>query len=228
MKLEHIPEIVSIYESKQNPELAERMSAYMKHNFKFLGIPSPLRSELNKDIFALIGKMDIVNIEPIVEALWQLPEREYQYLALVLIDKVKKKLTPSHLEFFIELILEKSWWDTIDAIAPNYIGYIMLQYPELREEYIPAWVRSNNFWINRTALLFQLKYKKDTDFELLKSCIEPLKTQKEFFVKKAIGWALREYSKTNPEMVKDYISTANLQALSKKEGLKHMIRQQNI
>lgn len=228
MKLEHIPEIISIYESKRNPEIGEKMSAYMKHNFKFLGIPSPLRAELNKDIFARFGKMDIVDMEPLVWELWKMPEREYQYLALVLIDKVKKKLTPSHLEFLIELVLNKSWWDTIDAIAPNYIGYILLQYPELREDYVHNWVQSNNFWINRTALLFQLKYKKDTNFELLKSCIEPLKIQKEFFVKKAIGWALREYSKTDPGIVKEYISTANLQALSEKEGLKHIIRQQNI
>ena len=196
----------------------------MKNKFLFLGIQSPTRTELNKTISEKYGALDIVNLESVVQELWNSPEREYQYLAMVLIDENKKNLTPSHLEFILELIKSKSWWDSIDALAPNFIGGILSNYPELRDEYISDWTKSDNIWINRTAILFQLKYKQETDFYLLKEVIEVLKTKNEFFVKKAIGWALREYSKTEPDLVKSYIKSARLQSLSEKEGLKYILK----
>lgn len=224
MTIKDIQGIKSIYESRRNSEVAIKMAAYMKNKFPFLGIQSPIRTELNKTILEDYGTLDIVDLESVVQELWDSPEREYQYLAMVLIDKNKKKLTPSHLEFVLELIKTKSWWDSIDALAPNFVGTILFNYPELRDEYISEWTKSDNIWINRTAILFQLKYKKETDFDLLKDIIDSLKTKNEFFVKKAIGWALREYSKTEPDLVKSYIKSAKLQPLSEKEGLKYILK----
>lgn len=224
MTIEDINIIKEAYEGHRNLANAKKMAAYMKNKFPFLGIHSPKRSEINTELFVKLGSVDLVDLEPLIFELWKMPEREYQYLAMVLISKLKNKLTPSHLEFILELILDKSWWDSIDILAPQFVGSILKNYPDLRDEYIPAWTKSNNIWINRTAILFQLKYKAQTDFELLKEIINKLKSKDEFFVKKAIGWALREYSKTEPSTVEAYIKSANLQALSEKEGMKQILK----
>jgi 3-methyladenine DNA glycosylase AlkD len=215
-----ISNILTLYKAHRNPEVALKMAAYMKNKFLFLGIQSPLRADLNKEIIQLYGKVDFESLEAISTELWDQPEREFQYLAMSLIEQVKKKLNPSHLDFLINLVTYKSWWDSVDGLAPSFIGQILKDYPELIDEYLPQWLDSNNIWLNRTAILFQLKYKTNTDFDLQKSIIEQLKHKNDFFVKKAIGWSLREYSKTNPKLVKDYILTAGLQPLSEKEGLK--------
>ncbi len=220
MNVDNIKDIQELYENNRNPENAKKMAAYMKNKFAFMGIPAPLRNNLFKDIQNNLGGINIIDIEPLVYKLWALPEREYQYLAIALILKVKRQLNPSHLEFILELITNKSWWDSIDTLAPHFVGSILSEHPDLRDEYIPIWIKSENIWINRTAILFQLKYKTETDFSLLKSIIDALKNKNEFFVKKSIGWALREYSKTNADLVKEYVQSANLQSLSKKEALK--------
>ncbi len=224
MNIKDIQNIKALYELNRNRDVAVKMEAYMKNKFSFLGIPSPLRTELNQELQYQFGEINIVDVEQLAIALWALPEREYQYLAMFLIAKVKEKLTPSHLEFILDLIQDKSWWDTIDMLAPQFIGQILNDYPDLREEYIPVWTESKNIWINRTAILFQLKYKEDTDFYLLRSIVEQLKPKNDFFVKKAIGWALREYSKTNSEQVEKYIKVAELQPLSEKEGMKVILK----
>ena len=224
MRIEDIENIKRLYHANANLQQAKQMKAYMKNKFPFLGIPSPLRQELNKTIFSQLASLDVVDIEPLVLALWKLPEREFQYLALTLISKVKNQLTPSHLEFILDLIVDKSWWDSVDVLAPNFVGFILLNYPDLRNEYLSVWLQSDNIWLNRTALLFQLRYRQETDFELLKEIIDSLKHKNEFFVKKAIGWALREYSKSEPTLVEDYIKTAQLKPLSEKEGMKHILK----
>jgi 3-methyladenine DNA glycosylase AlkD len=220
MKRTDLPHIIELYRSRFKEDQATKMAVYLKNKFVLLGIQAPERLEINKTIKEQYGKVEFEEIEAIAMELWKLPEREFQYLAINLIDQVKTQLNPSHLDFIINLIKEKSWWDTIDGLVVNFVGQILKVYPDLIDEYVQDWVDSNNIWLNRTAILFQLKYKNDTDFELLKSISDQLKHKNEFFVKKAIGWALREYSKTNPREVETYIATANLQALSEKEGLK--------
>ncbi len=220
MRKSDLPHIIELYQQNGNPEKAPAMAAYMKNKFEFLGIQAPVRAELNKTIKDRYGTVNFEAMEAVCIALWEQPEREFQYLAMHLIGQIKQQLNPSHLDFIIELVTEKSWWDTIDTLVPNFVGHILKEYPDLIDEYVPDWVDSNNIWLNRTAILFQLKYKADTDFELLKSISNQLKYKNEFFVKKAIGWALREYSKTEPEAVKAYIASAKLQPLSEKEGLK--------
>ncbi len=122
------------------------------------------------------------------------------------------------------LIISNSWWDSIDFISPKLVGYVFKTYPELIPTYTDKWIESDNFWLQRSAILFQLKYKQNTDFELLKSIILRLNTEEEFFIRKSIGWALREYSKTNPKAVKDFIENNELKPLSAKEGLKFIVK----
>ncbi len=222
MNTSDIKILISEFEKHRKSDRAKEMSAYMKGQFPFVGVQAPMRRELGKAFIKKINISELGKLESFVYQLWDLPEREYQYIALQLLEHVRNNLTPSHLEFLIDLVVKKSWWDTIDWLAPKVIGTLLSNYPELIEEYIPIWIESENIWINRTAILFQLRYKSETDFALLTNIIDRLKHKNEFFVKKAIGWALREYSKTDAEAVSKYISQANLLPLSEKEGLKYI------
>ena len=123
-------------------------------------------------------------------------------------------------KLYEELITTKSWWDTVDGLAANQVGEHFQRYPELRGKCTKRWMASGNIWLQRTCLIFQLRYKKQTDFELMKSFIIPLAGSKEFFIRKAIGWALRQYSKFEPARVIDFVESQPMSHLSKKEALK--------
>ncbi|MCV5062626.1 DNA alkylation repair protein, partial [Escherichia coli] len=116
----------------------------------------------------------------------------------------------------------KSWWDSVDSIVPTFLGDIFLKHPELISAYIPKWIASDNIWLQRAAILFQLKYKQKMDEELLFWIIGQLHSSKEFFIQKAIGWVLREYAKTNPDVVWEYVQNNELAPLSKREAIKHI------
>lgn len=118
------------------------------------------------------------------------------------------------------MITHQSWWDTVDFIATKLLGAYFKTYPEEKEKYVNKWLKSNNIWLQRSALLFQLKYKTDLDTVLLSCTITSLLGSKEFFINKAIGWVLREYSKSNPEWVIDFVNENHLTALSKREALR--------
>ncbi|GLB59138.1 hypothetical protein NCCP133_12710 [Cytobacillus sp. NCCP-133] len=133
-----------------------------------------------------------------VEVLWEKDEREYQNAALDYIGKFVKKLDKGHLPLVKKLIVTKSWWDTVDMLASHAVGAIAAKHPEIIGEKIDEWVTSDDMWLRRTSILFQLKYKDRTDEDLLYRYILENNESKEFFIQKAIGWALREYSKNEP------------------------------
>lgn len=149
-----------------------------------------------------------------------MPEREYQYVALAFLGKFQKHLTPDCLPLLEYLITTKSWWDTVDSLASHNVGSLLKQYPSSREALINQWRHQDNFWLRRTTLLFQLGYKTDTDERLLFSLVEENQDSLEFFIQKAIGWALREYSKTAPEAVQSFVFRTALASLSQREALK--------
>jgi 3-methyladenine DNA glycosylase AlkD len=120
------------------------------------------------------------------------------------------------------LIITNSWWDSVDFLAKYLLGNYLLQFPEETDSVILKFSNSENMWLNRSAILFQLGYKEKTNFDVLKSVCEKHKTSTEFFIQKAIGWALREYAKTNPETVRNFVSNFNLKKLSEKEALKNI------
>jgi 3-methyladenine DNA glycosylase AlkD len=156
----------------------------------------------------------------VVELLWALPQREFQYLAMELIKKRIKYMDENFIRFLEELVIVKSWWDTIDFIAANLISVHFQKYPDLIIPVVSRWMDSGNIWLQRSCVLFQLKYKGKTDLKLLYKLIDRLNDSKEFFIQKAIGWILREYSKTNPDEVKEYVVNHELKPLSKREALK--------
>jgi 3-methyladenine DNA glycosylase AlkD len=121
----------------------------------------------------------------------------------------------------MEYIIEnKSWWDTVDFIAKKLVGRYFIEYPEYRDEFIEKWLKSDNIWLQRTTILFQLAYKEETDVKLLFDIIKKLKDIDEFFIQKAIGWSLREYSRTDPDKVEKFIKENDLSNLSSKEGMR--------
>lgn len=134
--------------------------------------------------------------------------------------KAAKRIDEEIIDLYIYMIVNKSWWDTVDYIAANLVGSYLNQFPDRIIELSSEWMDSNNMWLQRTSLLFQLKYKSASDTELMHNYISKLAVSKEFFLRKAIGWVLREYSKTNAEFVIDYVKKYPMSGLSQREALK--------
>jgi 3-methyladenine DNA glycosylase AlkD len=192
----------------------------MRDQFAYLGIRAPaLGGHLHK-FLTEIGRPDAASEVKVIEGLWTLPEREYQYAALTILSKSRKTAPPERIELIEHLITTKSWWDTVDSLAANDAGMYFANYPERIQANTEKWMNSGNFWLQRTAILFQLKYKSKTDTSLLFDYIGRLSGEKEFFIRKAIGWALREYSKTDSAFVEQYVADHPLSPLSAKEALK--------
>lgn len=217
--------LISLYEAHANAEKAAWMKAYMKNQFEYLGLPSPVRKELTKQFYKDAGYPEPGQIGDIVREAWDMPFREYKYFALELMIRMRKKAGHDAICLYESLITDQSWWDTVDFIAPSLAGYHFQQHPEKRSRYINKWIRSGNIWLQRSCILFQLKYKTETDARLLSWIILELKDSKEFFIRKAIGWALREYSKTDPGFVIRFVQSNELSGLSHREALKWLERQ---
>lgn len=198
------------------------MSKYMKNKFIFFGIKSPLRKDLLKEFLKIYGLPPVADMPEIVRFLWQQPQREYQYLAIDLLEKYAKKQEKDWLLLFEELISTQSWWDTVDLLASHCVGDYFKKYPDQKLATIEKWLLSENMWLQRTCLLFQLNYKKQTDEQLLFDCILRVAESKEFFIQKAIGWALRQYARINPQAVLSFTESVQLKPLSLREALKHL------
>jgi len=213
-------EIGNEFAKHGNATIAAQQKAYMKNKFEFFGIPTPKRRELYKPFLQKSNLPAKAELRAIIKDLWSRPERDYQYFGQELVFKYASQLEEHDIELFEFMITQKSWWDTIDFIAANIVGVYMKTFPQKRVVTIDRWMLSGNMWLQRTCLLFQLKYKDKLDTLLLKRIIEQLLGSKEFFINKAIGWILREYSKTNAEWVKDFVAKTSLSNLSKKEALR--------
>jgi 3-methyladenine DNA glycosylase AlkD len=205
-----------------NAENAVAMSKYMKDHFPFFGIKSPQRRELAN---AFLKEHDMLK-QPFnrdfVRELWELPERELQIVAIDYSVKFVKKMERDDILLLRDMITQKSWWDTVDAIASNLVGPLCLKFEDLQIEYIEPWSTDEHLWLRRTSIIYQLGYKANTDEQALYTYIERNSNSKEFFIQKAIGWALRQYSKTNPESVRHFIETHELAKLSVREGSKYI------
>lgn len=208
------------FSAQADPVKALPMKKYMRNQFDFLGIKTPEMARLHKQFVAQHGWPDVTQLDFLVEPLWNLPEREYQYLALCFIDHCMPQLTPDTLPTLEWLILNKSWWDTVDSIAIHPVGDLFSRFPDECEPYLAKWRAHENIWLRRTTLLFQLSYKNKTNQALLFLLIQENLDSREFFINKAIGWALREYSKTAPTAVERFAQETDLAALSRREALK--------
>jgi 3-methyladenine DNA glycosylase AlkD len=206
--------------SLADKEKAVGMKAYMKNQLEFLGINMPARRAALKHY--LKNYKDDYSLGKITRELWELPEREYQYCAIEILAYNKKYWQENLIDVVEYGITTKSWWDTVDFIATEILGPYFKIYPNTIDSITKSWNKSENIWLQRSSLLFQKSYKKETNVELLASYISNLSISKEFFVQKAIGWILREYAKTNSEWVKAFVMQHTLAPLSKREALKHL------
>jgi 3-methyladenine DNA glycosylase AlkD len=224
MILQLVQQLELEFEKNRNEFEAEGMSRYMKNRFTYFGIKKPKRAVIQKQWFSIIPKdFTQENKRELVLELWQKEEREFHYVAMDFMAKWKDKELVSEDSEFIEFLLTNhSWWDSVDALASNYLGRYLRVFPKQRETVIKSWRKSENRWLRRSCLIFQLRYKSQTNFELLKSLIFEFKHEKEFFIQKAIGWSLREYAKTNPVSVRNFVEESGIQGLAKREALKHI------
>jgi 3-methyladenine DNA glycosylase AlkD len=216
----YITPLVELFRQSANAANAEPMAKYMKNLFPYLGIKTPQRRELLKQFYKENGKPEISELKPVILELWELPEREFQYCTVGMLQLYKNKVGASFIELYEQFITTKSWWDTVDGIAANLVGSLFKNYPEMIKSHTEKWQASGNMWLQRTALLFQLNYKADTDVELIFDLIRCNLGSKEFFINKAIGWILRQYSKTDALAVIDFVEKTDLAPLSQREALK--------
>ncbi|OBZ13008.1 DNA alkylation repair protein [Bacillus sp. FJAT-26390] len=211
------------FRENENPEHALPMEAYMRGQFVFLGIKTPERKQLLREFWKHNEKPKGEELLLTAEYLWQLIEREFHYVAMGLLEKYSKEAAPAHIERLERWVTTHSWWDTVDFIAAHLVGYHLSKYPALIAEHTERWIVSDNLWLRRTAILFQLKYKHHTDAARLFGYIGKTKDESDFFIRKAIGWALREYAKTDASSVHRFVMETALSPLSRKEALKHML-----
>lgn len=210
--------------AQAHPHTGEKMSAYMKNHFAFYGVPSPARRAILTNIWKQEKSAFLSHIRPLTQELWIKDQREYQMIALDLMGKSKKVFKIEDLPLLEYFITTKSWWDTVDFLASTMIGHILKGRADEAEAVAERYMSSDNMWLQRTALIFQLKYKDETDEALLYRLIDQTTGSKEFFINKASGWALRQYSKFQPASVEQYISDnrEKLAKLTIKEGSKYL------
>ncbi len=215
-----IKELRKEFERIANPIIAQQQKDYVRGQFDYYGIKTPERREVLKPFFQKEYLPPIEELGQIICALWEQPQRDFLVSGLDLMFKYKKKLRSEDLNWLEYAIVTKSWWDTVDAVAIHLVGSYFLKYPEARDRTIEKWMNSGNMWLQRTCIIFQLRYKKEVDTKLLEKLISQLLGSKEFFINKAIGWMLRDYSKTNPNWVVDITNKYELSGLSRREALR--------
>ncbi len=223
MKKDYIELLEIEFSKNANEENAKAQKKYLKDKFEHFGLKTPVRREIQKPFLQKEYLPAKESLKSILIELWDKPQREFQHFGLDLSYKYLKQIEPEDIELFEYLILTKSWWDTVDGVAPKMVAEYFKKYPEQRDEYIEKWLRSGNIWLQRSCLIFQLFYREELDTELLTKVIHRLNGTKEFFINKAIGWILRQYARTNPHWVIDFVEATDLHSLCKREALRNIV-----
>ncbi|MCF4172376.1 DNA alkylation repair protein [Vibrio sp. McD22-P3] len=220
--------VKAVLEPLANAENASFMKAYMRDQYTFYGIQSTPRRAALKTLFTKSQLPSLDELSGVIDELWLQPEREFQMVAVDLLIKLKAQLPLAMLKDLEHWLTTKSWWDTVDMLATHILASYFVRFPEETAQVIGNWRQSENIWLRRSTLLYQLKFKQNTDRALLFELIRENQSDKEFFIQKAIGWALREYSKTDAESVVRFIETERIEGIAKREGLKWLKSKQII
>lgn len=220
--MKQIDTLKKLFTSHANATLSVGMSAYMKNNFPFFWIQTPLRRQLEKERMKSFTCETRDEVKKLSIELWNKQEREYHYAAIGLLEKYKKLWVEESIHHFEWMILHNSRWDSVDSIDTRLVWQYFLMFPKTKEKVALRWAKSDNIWLKRTAIQFQLLYKKQVDTELLEQIFAHTKDSLEFFIQKSMGWMLREYSKTNPARVRKYIKNNQLSKLTVREGSKYI------
>jgi 3-methyladenine DNA glycosylase AlkD len=217
-----VKNLITSLKQEANPANAVQMAAYMKNNFEFFGISTPKRRAISKVFFK---EFQPINTQEIINTslfLWQSVQRELHYIAIELLKFHRKKFDENIIEIYEQFIITNSWWDSVDSVCSNLLDYYFKKNPHKIKEITGKWNTSENFWLQRNSIMFQKFFNEKTDTELLSKYILSCNGSNEFFIRKAIGWALREYAYTNPNWVRNFVATNELAKLSKREAMKHL------
>ncbi len=215
----YFKQVLDTFRDNGNPDVAQMQMWYMRHQFDYFGLKMPQWMALTREIHKTYGLPESEDLKTLARLCFEDDHREMQYFALETVQKNLKEQPPQFIDFLEELILTKSWWDTVDWIA-KLVGIHFRRFPELTRSVTEKWMTSGNTWLQRVSMIFQLAYKEKTDAALMFGYIRRLSDSKEFFIRKGAGWALRQYSKTAPEAVKQFVETSKLAPLTKREALK--------
>lgn len=196
----------------------------MRHQFECFGLKMPQWTAHTKTIHKEHGLPQGDDLMQLARLCFGDDHREMHYFALETVQKTLKKQPSEFIEFLEELILTHSWWDTVDWIN-KLVGIHFQRFPELIKPVTSRWMDSGNIWLQRVCLIFQLSYKEKTDKELMFRYVRRVADSKEFFLQKGAGWALRQYSRTNPAAVRQFVESTRLSALTRREALRLMISQ---
>ena len=202
-----------------DPSRAPGMEAYMRDQFCFLGVTAPARRQAQKPFVASFRDAGGDALLDAADALYAEDERELQYVALDLLKRYARKLEPHHLDRLQTLVLTKSWWDTVDTLAAHPVGTVVQRHG--LQDAMDRWIEHDDLWVARTALLHQLRYRADADeARLFRYCLRQA-DHSDFFIRKAIGWALRQHARVRPEAVRAFVGAHadQLSGLSKREAL---------
>jgi 3-methyladenine DNA glycosylase AlkD len=206
-----------------NPEYAQKQISYMKNHFDFYGLNAPLWMALSKTFFNENGVFEDDDLKAFVRLCFDEPQRELHYFALEMTQKQFKNQSEDFIYFLEELILTKSWWDSIDWIAKLVAAYFT-RFPDQIRSITEGWISDENIWLQRMAITFQRYFKGNTDENMLFDYIRRTAHSREFFIQKGAGWALREYARFNPAAVIAFCEATKLSALTRREALRKLIR----
>lgn len=214
-----------MFDAARDPDRARGTAKYMRNQFTYYGISAPALKEIAREALRGTATPDEPDLKELALACWERDEREWQYFACGYLRRNARHASATFLPTALQLITTKSWWDTVDTLAAHTVGSLVAADPNLRRA-MDEWVVSGNIWVARSAILHQLGYKHSTDADRLFEYSLRRSGDKEFFIRKAIGWALREYSKTDPAAVRDFVSSNDerLSGLTKREALKRIER----
>ncbi len=217
-------ELISFVQSSlsevADPLIAPQMAAYMKTSMPFYGVKKPLRVPIIRAIKKQFRPASQRSYTAAVRALWKLPHREEKYIALAVARMFPDYINVASMPLYEQLIRTGAWWDFVDEVATRLVGVVLLDNRRTIKPVMDEWIDDDDMWIRRTAIIGQLKHKQATDHRTLFRYCRERAHETEFFIRKAIGWALREYSKTDPERVSAFLRKyeAKLSALSYREG----------
>ena len=214
-------DLITDFEENRNELLAESMSKYMQDKFRFLGVRGASRTEIYKKYFPEARKSKAIDWD-FIENCWKKEEREFQYVVVYYLKAMQKFLKREDISKLKYLIVTKSWWDTVDLLA-KVIGSLVIRI-EGYDKIMLEWSKDSNIWLRRVAILYQLSLKDKVDEIILDKILVNNLGDNEFFINKAIGWALRDYSKFNPEWVREFIkkNKDNMANLSIREASKYI------
>jgi 3-methyladenine DNA glycosylase AlkD len=212
-----------VYRAAADPHRAAGMRAYMRDQFPFLGLPAPAQATLNREVLAGSARPVEADLRAIALHCWALEEREFQYFGQKLLRRHAKVLSSGFLDTTRTLITTKPWWDTVDELAAHVVGPLVAADPPLART-MDAWAQDGDKWLVRTAILYQNRYREATDAQRLFGYCADQAEHTDFFIRKAIGWALREYAKTDPDAVRTFVARhrGTLSGLSAREALRNI------